>query len=101
VLVPVIMLACILRNWSILLSLAELSVLARRVTRPWAVQPPVACETVREATLHLTPFTREDYQAGLWPREEVAAKVRWIVSRAVGVPFESVTDETQFLDLGC
>ena len=60
------------------------------LTRPLAVKPPIACETVHEAVLRLTPFRREDYQAGLRPREELAAKVRLIISEATGVPFAEI-----------
>jgi hypothetical protein len=101
VMAPVALLAYFL-NWTVVLSLAELGLLARKVTRPLAIYPPIGCETVQEAVLHLTPFRQEDYKAGLWPREDIAAKVRWITARAAGLPFETVTNETRLLDiLGC
>jgi hypothetical protein len=91
--------ALFLRTWSALLVLLDWSWLARKLTQPLAVHPPVACETVREAVLHLTPFRREDYQAGLWPREELAAKVRLIISKAAGVPFAQIRDDSKLCDL--
>jgi hypothetical protein len=98
VLAPVLALYVVL-SWTALFSLAELSFLARKVARPWAIHPPRGCETVREAALQLAPFSRQDYQAGLWPRKDIADKVRLIVARAAGVPFESITEETRFSDL--
>jgi hypothetical protein len=99
VLAPVLALYVAVRSWTALFSLAELSFLARRITRPWAIHPPHGCETVREAALQLAPFSRQDYQNGLWPRKDIADKVRLIVARAAGVPFESITEETRFSDL--
>jgi hypothetical protein len=49
--------------------------------------------------LTVTPFTHEDFKAGLWPREEIAAKVRLLVAKAAGLPVDSVTEETSFCDL--
>jgi hypothetical protein len=102
VLAPVLALYVALKSWTALFSIAELSFLARRIARPWAIHLPRGCETVREAALQLAPFSHEDYLAGLWPRKDIADKVRLIVARAAGVPFESVTEETRFDDLlGC
>lgn len=101
VLLPVALAAFALKNWTVLLSLGELGLLARRITRPWATQPPIGCETVQEAVILLTPFTRADYQAGLWPQEEIAAKVRRIVAQATGVPFAEITDQTRLDDICC
>lgn len=101
VLAPVLVLYVVVKNWTAFFSLGELGFLARRLTRPWAIHPPVGCETVREAVLHLTPFSQEDYEAGLWPREDIADKVRLIVARATGTPFDSVTEETRLDDICC
>src|SRR5262249_6458769 len=101
VLLPVALVAYAWSNWTVLLSLGELGLLARRLTRPWAIYPPFGCETVQEAVVQLTPFTHADYQAGLWPREEIAAKVRWIVAEVTGVPFEKVTEQTRLNYICC
>src|SRR5262249_42521581 len=79
VLTPVALLAYFV-SWSFLFSVAELGLIAHKVTRPLAIHPPIGCETMQEAALHLTPFRKEDYEAGLWSHEEIAAKVRWVVS---------------------
>jgi hypothetical protein len=94
---PVVLLALSLRTWSVVLSLIELSWVAHRLTRPLAVHPPIGCETVRELVLGWTPFRHEDYRAGLWPQEEIAAKVRLIISRAAGVPFADIKNDTKLL----
>lgn len=98
-LVAVLVLA--LRTWTALLTLIDLSWAARIVTRSLAVKPPIACETVHEAVLRLNPFRREDYQAGLWPRQELAAKVRLIISEATGIPFAEIHEDTKLADLDC
>lgn len=87
------------RIWSALATLVDLSWGAKKLTRPWAVHPPIACETVREAVLRLTPFRREDYLAGLWPREDMAAKVRLIIAEVAEVPFAEIRGDTRLFDL--
>jgi hypothetical protein len=94
VLGPVVLLALAFRTASIVLSVVELWILAYRLTRPLAVYPPASCENVREAVLHVTRFTLADYKAGLWPREEIAAKVRIIIARNCGVRFDDVHDDS-------
>ena len=76
-----------------------LGLLARKVTRPLTIHPPIGCETMQEAALHLTPFRHEDYKAGLWPREDIAARVRWILARELHIPFEAITEKTSLADL--
>jgi hypothetical protein len=98
VLAPLALLAFLV-HWSVLLSLAEISMLARWVTRPWAVHPPDDCQTIREAAISITPFRLDDYRAGLWPREEIAAKVRMLVARTACVPLSSVKDDSRLMDL--
>jgi hypothetical protein len=66
---------------------------------PLAIHAPVGCETVEEAVLQLTPFRVEDYKAGLWPRETLAAKVRQIVATSSGVSFQAIQSETRWGDL--
>jgi hypothetical protein len=102
VLGPVLLLVLSLRKWSLLLCLVELSLLARRLTRPLAIYPPYGCQTVQQLVLHLSRFRREDYKAGLWTREEVSAKVRQIFAEHAGVPVESIMDDTPIAKLcGC
>jgi hypothetical protein len=86
-------------GWIGALHVLEFGKLAYWITRPWAVHPPIGCETVQEAVLHLTPFRQEDYAAGLWPREDIAAKVRWMFCQAAGRSFETVTEKTVIADL--
>jgi hypothetical protein len=69
------------------------------LARPLAVRPSLGCETIREAVLHVTPFRRVDYEAGLWPRADISAKVRLIIACAAGVPFDRVREDTRFTDL--
>ena len=100
VLAPVALLV-LLVNWSFVCTAVELYIWAQRVTRPLATQVPAGCKTVQEAVLHLTPFRREDYEAGLWPREAIALKVRLLCAKVTGLPLESVKDETRLTDLFC
>ena len=99
VLAPVALLVLSLRDWAIGLCVIELAFVAVRLTRRWAIHPPIGCETVLEALLQLRPFRREDYRAGRWPREEIAAKVRFIVARCAGLPFDAIKDETSLAEL--
>jgi hypothetical protein len=98
VLAPVALLAHFF-SWSFVFSVAELGLLAHKVTRPLAIHPPIGCETMQEAALQLTPFRQEDYKAGLWPREDIAAKVQLIVARELGIQFEAITAETSLANL--
>jgi hypothetical protein len=97
VLAPVAILVLLL-NWSFVFALVELSIWARRVTRPLAIELPL--QTVQEAVLYLTPIRRADYHAGLWPPEAIALKVRALIAEAAGRPLESVQAETRISDLG-
>lgn len=99
VLSPVLLIALVLKTWLAFLSNLELGVLARKVTRPWAIHPPCGCETVYEALLEVTPVTHEDYKSGRWPRQEIAAKVRQVLARALNIPFEKITDQTRLIDI--
>jgi len=86
-------------GWWHLLSLPELGLLARKIVGPMAICPPIGCETLQEAALQLTPFRQEDYQAGLWPHEDIVGKVRLIISKNIGMPFEAIREEGRFSDL--
>ncbi len=91
---PLVLLALAMRTASVIVSLLEFSVLAYRVTRPWAVYPPASCQTVRDVVLSLTPFRSADYMAGLWSRQDLADKVRSIVANAHGLRLEEVHNNT-------
>jgi hypothetical protein len=69
------------------------------VSRPFAVRVPRCCETVREAVLQATPFRRVDYDAGLWPRSELSAKIRLLLAEIAGVPFDDVREDTSLVEL--
>lgn len=102
ILFPAWLIILTVKGWMALFSLAELVVLSHKVTRPLAIHPPIGCETVHEAVLELTPFRHEDYRAGLWPPEEIGAKVRLIVAEATGMPFATITPQTKLVDVaGC
>jgi hypothetical protein len=102
VLTPVLLLVLSQRRWSLILSLLELAVIAHRWTRPLAIYPPLCCETIQQLVIHLTRFVIEDYKAGLWTHEEIAARVRQILAESAGVPVESVTSDTRLEKLfGC
>jgi hypothetical protein len=88
-------------SWAYAMSTIKFAYVVHKLTLPGAIYPPIGCETLQEAALHLTPFKMEDYRAGLWPDEAIAAKVRWILSCNLDVPFGSITDKTRLEDLGC
>ncbi len=93
VLGPRTLLAVLLKDGTVLLSLVERRFLTRCLSGRWPIFLPVVCRTVQEAVLHLTPFQREDYDAGRWPSEDIAAKVRWVIAQSTGVSFATVTSE--------
>lgn len=101
ILLPVTVLAYLQRSWLVFLGLLELTWITRKLTRPWALYPPAGCETVLEAVLCTTSFHADDFRAGLWPREEIAAKVRSIFAQHLGVSYQSITDETRITDICC
>ena len=81
------------------LAIFPFALLSWLMSRPLAVRTPDGCQTVREAVLQATPFRREDYQAGLWPRSDISAKVRLLFAEIAGVPFESVTEDSPLAEL--
>jgi hypothetical protein len=102
VLAPVLLLVLSLRKWSMILCLFELSVIAHRLTRPLAIYPPLGYETIQQLVVHLSRFTMEDYKAGLWTQEEIAARVRQILADTAGVSVERITRDTRLEELfGC
>jgi len=101
VLLPVTVLAILTKNRFLFLCLFEFFWIARRLTRAWAIVPPIGCETVQEAILCIASFHQIDFQAGLWPREDISAKVRWILAERLGIPFSEITDETKIADICC
>jgi hypothetical protein len=95
---PVVLL-CVVFDISCGLILIEAGALAQKLSRPWATFPECGCETLHEAVLHLTPFAAADYQAGLWPPADIEARVRWIISCSLNVPFASIDRTTRLLDI--
>lgn len=69
-------------------------------TRPLAIHPPTGCQTLREAVLLATPFRKVDYDAGMWPRADISAKVRAIIALQLAIPFDQVREESRWVDLG-
>lgn len=98
VLIPLSLAALIVKSGAVFLSLPELALLFRKLSRRFAVHPRKHL-TLYEAAVELTPFNLEDYQAGLWPAEEVANKVRLIIADSTGTAFESIRPETRIADL--
>jgi hypothetical protein len=98
VLLPVTVLAILSKNRLLFLCLFEFFWIAGKLTRTWAIFPPIGCETVQEAVLCTTSFHQSDFRAGLWPRQDIAAKVRWIFSERLGIPFGDITDESKIAD---
>ncbi len=69
------------------------------VSRPFAVHLACGPVTVRDAVLYLTPYKgNQDYP---WSREEIATKVRLIISVSLGLRLEEVKPESRFEELGC
>src|SRR5262249_55048679 len=70
------------------------------VIRPFAVHIRSGPVTVRDAVLYLAPFNENrDYP---WSGEEIATKVRLIISVGLGVSVTEVKPETRFVgNLGC
>ena len=70
------------------------------VSRPFAVHICCGPVTVRDAVLYLTPCKgNKDYP---WSHEEIATKVRLIISVSLGLRLEDVRAESRFVeDLGC
>jgi hypothetical protein len=95
---PLLLVGVILKTWAVVFSLPELGLLARRITRPLAIDTPTGL-TVYEVAVALTPFARVDYKAGLWPAKAIADKVRLIIAAGAGVPFDEVRPDTRLADL--
>ncbi|MBI1914631.1 MAG: hypothetical protein HYS12_07820 [Planctomycetes bacterium] len=70
------------------------------VSRPFADHICCGPVTVRDAVLYLTPYKgNKDYP---WSHEEIATKVRLIISVSLGIRLEEVRPELRFVeDLGC
>jgi len=102
ILAPLVLLALALRTWFVFLSLGELGFLGYKLTRPLAIHPPDWCRTVGQAVLCRRNICRSDGRPVPWTREEVAERVRMIISECSGVRIEKITDDTPLIDLlGC
>ncbi len=63
---------------------------------------PNSCNTVRNLVIQLPPCPLDPPLNKGLSREEVAQKVRLIISNGLGVPIEKVSNEARFVkDLGC
>jgi len=69
------------------------------VSQNESVRWPTGYETMEELAISQVHYNAEDAAAGLWPREEIAAKVRWIVAAQSGARFSEITEDTNLYDL--
>ncbi|MCI0637928.1 MAG: hypothetical protein L0Y72_32425 [Gemmataceae bacterium] len=92
--------AFLLESWlTLFVALIEFSWLASRISRRWLVQITPAKMTVGEAAICFTP-TRECEVAGYrLSQRDIAAKVKLILWRATGAPFDQITPEKGIWDL--
>jgi hypothetical protein len=60
---------------------------------------PNCFETMQQLAISQTHYNKEDAAAGLWPRDEISAKVRWIIAYQLGYRFDEITEETSLLEL--
>ena len=88
---------CFINAWFLIL--VVLFVIGSLLTWSAKNNLPWKCRTVYELALHEVKFSKEDVTLGLWPREEISAKVRWIIALNTGYPFDEITEDTLFVDL--
>lgn len=91
---------CLFQPWFLVILTLPLTVLiANLFRRSSSSYWPHCFETMHELAISQTHYNKDDAARGLWPHEEISAKVRWIVARQLGYRFEEITEETDFLDL--
>lgn len=91
-------------DWGLLvISAATFLVLALWLSRPFAMQVPTTCGTMRRLALYAAVRSDEDDREHVGLRKtEIAQKVRVIVSEQLAVPIEELSDDASFVrDLGC
>lgn len=96
----VVTLLCWWQPWFLALLLLPITILFSSL---WRGQPstiwPSCLETMHELALSQTHYNKEDAEKGLWPREEISAKVRWTIANSMDVGFDEITEETTILEL--
>ena len=93
---------CLVQPWVLVIMTIPITIIAGRIMgRTGSIHWPACLETMHDLALSQTRYSRADAKAGLWPRSEIAAKVRWIVAYQSGLRFEEVTEETSLVDLDC
>ncbi len=86
--------------WFLVLLTLPLSVfVANLCRRSQSTVWPSCLETMQELAISQTHYSKSDAARGLWPREEISAKVRWIIANQLGERFDEITEETNFADL--
>lgn len=85
--------------WLIFATVLFSVVVAKMIWDSESVAWPAGFETMHELALSQIHYCKQDADRGLWPREEVSAKVRWLIAYQMGERFCDVTEETRFVDL--
>lgn len=85
--------------WLIVATVLFSIVIAKMIWDSESVAWPACFETMHELALSQIHYCKHDAERGLWPREEISAKVRWLVAYQIGERFCDVTEETQFVGL--
>jgi hypothetical protein len=99
VIAPLVLLALALHTGFVCLSIFELSFLAYRLTRPYAIYLPGYCRTAGQAALCRKDLRAADGQPLPWTRDEIAMKVRMVIAESVRLPMEKLTEDTRLFDL--
>ncbi len=93
-------LLCLFQPWLLAVLMLPITILIANLWRgPQSTIWPSCFETMQELAISQTHYNQEDAAAGLWPRAEISAKVRWIIAYQLGVGFDEVTEDTSILDL--
>ncbi len=86
--------------WFLVLLTLPISILIANTWRSsYSTRWPSCLETMHELAISQTHYNKADAAKGLWPREEISAKVRWIIANQLGEPFDEITEQTNLLDL--
>ena len=94
--------ACIVEPWILLIVTIPITIIATRIMGPAeSVHWPDCLQTMHDLALSQTRYRQSDAEAGLWPRSEISAKVRWIVAYHSGLSLKEVTEDMSFLELEC
>lgn len=86
--------------WALPLGVLEFALVFSKITRKWGTNLEPANITLGEAAICMTP-AREIRLAGLrLSKREIAVKVRMLIWEATGVPFDKISPEKSFAELG-